>query len=114
ETPGPAAGNPDGECAIPAEARPEDTSSPDHVVGQGTPESCTGDAVVDAVAQGGIITFDCGPDPVTITLSEPAKVRNDTGPKIVIDGGGLVTLSGGGTTRILYMNTCDEAQVWTT
>ncbi len=39
---------------------------------------------------------------------------NDTGPEIVIDGGGLVTLSGGGTTRILYMNTCDQAQVWTT
>jgi len=33
---------------------------------------------------------------------------------IVIDGGGKVTLSGGGTTRILYMNTCDEAQHWTT
>ncbi|MCA9614996.1 MAG: hypothetical protein KC586_19705, partial [Myxococcales bacterium] len=28
--------------------------------------------------------------------------------------GGLVTLSGGGTTRILYMNTCDMNQVWTT
>ena len=27
---------------------------------------------------------------------------------------GLVTLSGGGARRILYMNTCDEAQVWTT
>jgi hypothetical protein len=39
---------------------------------------------------------------------------NDTGPEIVIDGGGLVTLSGGGSTRILYMNTCDEAQKWTT
>ena len=51
---------------------------------------------------------------VTITLDRPAKVVNDTGPNIVIDGGGLVTLSGGGTTRILYMNTCDEDQVWTT
>ena len=35
-------------------------------------------------------------------------------PNVVIDGGGLVTLSGGGTTRILYMNTCDQNQVWTT
>lgn len=111
---GPPAGNPDGDCPIPAEAGPEDTSSPDRVVGTGTPESCTADAFVDAVAQGGIITFDCGPDPVTITLDRPAKVFNDTGPEIVIDGGGLVTLSGGGTTRILYMNTCDMAQVWTT
>jgi hypothetical protein len=26
------------------------------------------------VAEGGVITFDCGDDPVTITLTEPAKV----------------------------------------
>jgi len=66
------------------------------------------------VAQGGIITFDCGPDPVTITMGATAKVRNDAGPEIVLDGGGKVTLSGGGQRRILYMNTCDEAQIWTT
>ncbi len=111
---GPPAGNPDAPCAIPPEAGPEDTSSPDHVVGSGTPESCTADAFVEAVAQGGVITFDCGPEPVTITLDRPARIFNDTGPRIVIDGGGLVTLSGGGRTRILYMNTCDEAQRWTT
>ena len=69
---------------------------------------------MSAVAGGGIITFDCGPDPITITLNETAKVFNDTGPEIVIDGGGLVTLSGGGARRILYMNTCDSNQVWTT
>ncbi|MCB9627470.1 MAG: hypothetical protein H6725_08880 [Sandaracinaceae bacterium] len=84
------------------------------MVGTGTPASCTSAAFVAAVADGGVITFDCGPDPVTITLTETAKVFNDTGPDIVIDGGGLVTLSGGGARRILYMNTCDEAQVWTT
>ncbi len=112
---GPAAGNPDGEYPIPAEAAPEDTSSPDRVVGDGTPASCTADAFIDAVAQGGVITFDCGPDPVTITLDRPARVFNDTAMDgIVIDGGGLVTLSGGGSSRILYMNTCDENQVWTT
>lgn len=111
---GPPAGNPDGDCDVPAEAGLEDTSNPTTVVGTGTPESCTADAFIDAVARGGVITFDCGPDPVTITLNRPAKVLNDTGPEIVIDGGGLVTLSGGGTSRILYMNTCDEAQVWTT
>jgi hypothetical protein len=111
---GPPAGNLDAPCAIPAEVGPEDTSSPDRVVGTGTPESCTAAAFIDAVALGGIITFDCGPDPVTITLDRPAKVFNDTGPEMVIDGGGLVTLSGGGTTRILYMNTCDEDQVHTT
>jgi hypothetical protein len=109
-----APGNPDGVCPIPADAMLEDVSSPTTVVGTGTAASCTADAFIAAVAAGGIITFNCGPDPVTITLTTPAKVFNDKGPKVVIDGGGKVILSGGGTTRILYMNTCDSAQVWTT
>ncbi|TPV92375.1 MAG: iron-containing alcohol dehydrogenase [Myxococcales bacterium FL481] len=108
------AGVPDGECEVPAQARPADASNPTTVVGDGSPQSCVADAFVEAVARGGVITFDCGPEPTTIELDRPAKVFNDTGPEIVIDGGGLVTLSGGGSTRILYMNTCDEAQVWTT
>lgn len=111
---GPAPGNPDGACEVPQDALPEDVSNPDHVVGTGSPESCTSEAFVAAVAQGGTITFDCGPDPVTITLEETAKIFNDADPDVVIDGGGSVTLSGGGERRILYMNTCDEAQVWTT
>jgi hypothetical protein len=65
-------------------------------------------------AAGGVITFDCGPNAVTITMTATAKVRNANGPRIVLDGGGLVTLSGGGKRRILYMNTCDAAQGWTT
>jgi len=101
-------------CAPPAEAVAEAPFGTPNVVGTGTPASCTGDAVVAAVARGGFITFDCGPDPVTIQLSQTAKVFNDRGPKVVIDGGGKVTLSGGGQRRILYMNTCDRAQVWTT
>jgi hypothetical protein len=110
----PQAGNPSGDAPIPAEAAAVDTSNPDRVVGTGTPASCTSAAVVAAVAQGGIVTFDCGPDPVTIEMTATAKVFNDRDPDVVIDGGGLVTLSGGGDTRILYMNTCDPAQVWTT
>ncbi len=110
----PAAGNPDGNYPVPDEAMEVDTSFPDNVIGDGTPGSCTSRAVVDAVAQGGIITFDCGPDPITITMEETAKIFNDTGPEIVIDGGGLVTLSGNLERRILYMNTCDQALVWTT
>jgi len=107
-------GNPDGSCTVPAEAMAANTSTPTRVIGTGTAASCTSAAVVSAVALGGVITFDCGPDPITITLDETAKIRNDTGPEIVIDGGGKVTLSGGGNRRILYMNTCDQAQVWTT
>lgn len=110
----PGTGNPSGVASVPAAARAVDTSNPTRVVGNGTPASCTSAAVVTAVARGGIITFDCGPDPITITMTATAKVVNNTGPEIVIDGGGKVTLSGGGTRRILYMNTCDQAQVWTT
>ncbi len=109
---GPPAGYADGHAVIPAEAQAEDVSSPTTVIGTGNPASCTGEAFVAAVAQGGIITFDCGPDPVTIVLTSTAKVYNDKGTKLVIDGGNKVTLSGGGTTRILYMATCDQAQVY--
>ena len=110
----PGIGNPSGGATVPADGQPVDTSHPDHVVGTGTPASCTSAAVVRQVAKGGIITFDCGPDPVTITMTATAKIVNDTGPVIVIDGGNKVTLSGGGKVRILYMDTCDQKQVWTT
>ena len=110
----PSPGNPGGRANVPAEARAVDTGDPDRVIGKGTPASCTSAAVVAAVAAGGVITFDCGPAPVTITMRETAKVRNDHGPAVVLDGGGRVTLSGGGKRRILYQNTCDKAQRFTT
>src|SRR5690606_17484956 len=59
-------------------------------------------------------TFDCGSAPHTIVMDQTAKIFNNTGPKIVLDGEGLITLDGDGTHRILYMNTCDQNQVWTT
>src|SRR5512142_1595325 len=93
---GPAAGYADGHATVPAEGQAEDVSSPTTVVGTGTAESCTGDEFVAAVAKGGIITFDCGPNPVTITLTQTAKVFNDRGTKLVIDGGNKVALSGAG------------------
>ncbi|SCG60225.1 hypothetical protein [Micromonospora humi] len=113
-TPALRAGNPAGRATVPAEARAVDTSRPTRTVGTGTPASCTSAAVVKAVAAGGVITFDCGPAPVTITMKATAKVVNAHGPRIVLDGGGKVTLSGGGSRRILYMNTCDQAQGFTT
>jgi hypothetical protein len=111
---GPPAGNPNGNCPVPADAGPGDASNPDHVIGNGTPQSCAPEAFINAVAQGGTIIFNGGTEPFTITLDRPAKVFNDANPDIVIDGAGLVTLSGAGVTRILYMNTCDEKQHWTT
>jgi predicted outer membrane repeat protein len=98
---------------VPAAGRAVDTSHPTHVVGRGTPASCTSAAVVAAVRAGGIIRFSCGSKPVTIKMRATAKVKN-TSREIVLDGGGLVTLSGMGRRRILYMDTCDPAQVWTT
>jgi hypothetical protein len=50
---------------------------------------------------------------VTITMTATAKVRNASS-QVVLDGGGRVTLSGAGKRRILYMNTCDPAQGWST
>jgi hypothetical protein len=46
-------------------------------------------------------------------MAETAKVVN-TSAVVVLDGGGKVTLSGADQRRILYMNTCDQAQIWTT
>jgi hypothetical protein len=46
-------------------------------------------------------------------MTHTAKVVN-TSAVVVLDGGGLVTLSGRGQRRILYMNTCDPVQIWTT
>ncbi len=109
---GPPAGWPDGHATVPAAGQAEDVSSPTTVVGTGTAASCTGDAFVAAVANGGIITFDCGASPTTITLTATAKVFNDKAAKLVIDGGNKITLSGGGKVRILYMATCDKAQVY--
>ncbi|MGC4792042.1 hypothetical protein ACLQ22_29960 [Micromonospora sp. DT178] len=108
------AGNPNGGADVPAEARAVDTSKPTRTIGSGTAASCTSAAVVKAVAAGGVITFDCGSAPVTIKMTATAKIRNANGPRVVLDGGGKVTLSGAGRRRILYMNTCDGAQGWTT
>ncbi len=98
---------------VPREAQAVDTSRPDRWVGTGTPRSCTSRALVRAVAKGGIIRFRCGPDPVRIEMRRTAKVVN-TSRRVVLDGRGLVTLSGGGKRRILYQNTCDQRQTWTT
>lgn len=84
-------------CALPA--TPVDTSKPTTVVGTGAAASCTEAALDAAVAKGGVVTFDCGSAPATITLTKEVPVTVDT----TIDGGKLVTLSGGKATRILHI-----------
>jgi hypothetical protein len=71
----------------------EDTSTPDHVVGDGTPESCTEEALAAAVSQGGVIVFSCGEGEVTVPITSALQVRVDV--DTVIDGGGAVILDGG-------------------
>jgi hypothetical protein len=104
----------DGGAPTPSGGGLESVASPRTVVGSGTPASCTSAAVVSAVAVGGVVSFNCGPNHILIEMTATAKVVNANGPEVVIDGGGLVTLSGMGERRILYMNTCDPAQGWTT
>jgi hypothetical protein len=59
------------------------------VVGDGTPESCTSNALAAALEGGGAVTFNCGLDPLTIIVDTYVIAANTT-----IDGGGLITLSG--------------------
>jgi hypothetical protein len=98
---------------VPKEARAVSASHPDRWIGHGTARSCTSRAVVRAVAKGGVIRFRCGPGKVRIVMQETAKVVN-TSRRVVLDGRGKVTLSGGGKRRILYQDTCDKRQIWTT
>ncbi len=82
---------PNSVCDVPA--KPVDTSKPTTVV-----SDCSSDAQLRAaVATGGVVTFSCGT--ATITASSEIPVAKDT----TIDGGGKITLSGGGKSRILHI-----------
>ena len=79
-------------CDAPALA---DVSTPTTTI-----TSCTADALQAAATTGGTIVFSCGSSPVTIAITQAITFSQET----VIDGGGLVTLDGGGTTRIFYLD----------
>jgi hypothetical protein len=85
-------------CGTPAP--PAAWPGPVQTVGSGTPASCTEAALDEALARGGVIRFACGPDPVIFHVSSEKAITRDTW----LDGGGLVTLSGGGATRILAIH----------
>jgi hypothetical protein len=95
------AGNPYGSClaGVPAAGAPADVSKPTTVVGTGTAASCTFSALNAAVTTGGVITFNCGNAPTTIKVT--ATLTLPINKNTVIDGGGKVTLDGGGTVQIL-------------
>ncbi|MBI2893393.1 MAG: hypothetical protein HYY06_07555 [Deltaproteobacteria bacterium] len=99
DTDGDGDGDGDGDVPVVCEApiEPADTSSPDHVIAD-----CASDTQLrEALAQGGIITFDCG-GPATITVTAATALPNDV--DTVLDGGGAITLDGGGATRLLTVD----------
>lgn len=76
---------------------PSPTPAVSTVVGNGTPQSCTESALATALARGGLITFNCGPDPVAIGLSR----RHIVAQRTILDGGNRVALDGRSVTGIL-------------
>lgn len=70
------------------------------VIGDGTPVNCTSQALQAALAVGGEITFNCGPDPLTLYVDEMTVATAAT-----VDGGGLITLSGEEERRPFLVNT---------
>lgn len=88
-------------CSVPAQ--PADTSGAT-VVGDGSPGSCTEAALDAALVSSSSIKFNCGNDPHTISITSQKLITKD----LVLDGGGKVTLSGGGKTRILKVDSSFE------
>jgi hypothetical protein len=71
------------------------------VVGTGTPQSCTGAALVSAMGGGGLVTFNCGALPHSIVVTyTPGIIPAD---HTTLDGDGLITLSGNGTDRLFWV-----------
>ncbi len=95
--------DPDADC--PGKLEPREPAGQLAVVGDGTAASCTEQALIDAAdavnaaPEGGTISFDCG-EPVTITLGSSLFIANTA----ILDGGGTVTLSGGGAVRVVELD----------
>jgi hypothetical protein len=80
---------------------PTPIAKPDHVIGNGTPESVTEAALEKAfAAKGGSIVFNTGGRPVTLAITKTLYLPVNSKPTI-LDGGGLVTLDGCEKTRII-------------
>jgi hypothetical protein len=81
-------------------------------VGSGTAASCTETAFANALAKGGVIRFNCGAAPATITLASQKTLRTDI--DTTIDGQGKITLDGRGTTRLLRYSSANFQATKTT
>lgn len=79
------------------------TAAPLVIIGAGTAASCQSEAAANAlssaVAAGGEITFNCGPQMVTIPVN-----TNYTDQTVLIDGGNRVTLSGEDTRQLFIVD----------
>ncbi|NTW04296.1 MAG: hypothetical protein HGA19_24035, partial [Oscillochloris sp.] len=71
------------------------------VVGSGSAASCTRTALASALVNGGTISFNCGGS-ATITIDAELDI---TAPETIIDGGGVITLQGNGTSRVINHHT---------
>jgi hypothetical protein len=82
------------------------------VLGNGSPGSVTTAQIQAALDAGGPITFDLGASPSTIVLTSTLLASRET----ILDGGGLVTLSGGDVRRIMDItnpNPAEDAPLFT-
>ncbi|NND35098.1 MAG: hypothetical protein HKN76_21105 [Saprospiraceae bacterium] len=86
-----------GQSQCPSSESPLNITFPTSIVGNGTPSSCTQLALQSALNSGGEIICNCGTNPVTIEISTPLYVSQNT----VFDGGNLVTLNGNNQSRII-------------
>jgi len=90
-------------CTAPIGAA--DSSHPTTVVGTGTASSCTEALLASALTAGGVVTFDCGSAPATITVTKTIELPTDK--DTVVDGAGKITIDGGGAVRILDWNSAN-------
>ncbi len=67
------------------------------VLGNGSPDSVGTGMIQAALDQGGLITFNVGTAPTTIVVGQTLEISR----AVVLDGGGVVRLSGGDARRIL-------------
>jgi hypothetical protein len=100
-----ATGTPEVSCAIPTVGQSVDTSKATTVVGDGTSGSCTLVALEKAIATGGLITFNCGTNPMTIAVTATLNIKPDR--DTVIDGGQKVTLDGQNLVRIMSFDSAN-------
>jgi Right handed beta helix region len=81
-------------------ATPTPTCNGTGIVGSGSADSCTETGLESALACGGLVTFDCGAEPVTITVTGEKLISGS----VTIEGNGLVTLSGGDRVRVFRVD----------